>query len=88
MDFQKFSLELACYLWDTTNQDEGLSVFIHTTHALNTDELAVLERLKIKIADPKQTIFTAVLSKTELLELVDEPWITFIALSRKLQLKL
>ncbi len=87
MDYRKIDAALAAALDDVQNQEErAFVVFIHTEHAPDTTEAAILEGLGVSGVTGGRRMFTATLSAREVAELSDQPFVQYLKLSRKLHL--
>lgn len=87
MDYRKVDAGLAAALDEVRDPEErGLTVFIHTAHAPEPAEVALLERFAISGIRGGRTVFTAILSMRDVAELSDQPWIQSLKLSKTLHL--
>ncbi|MFN5970008.1 MAG: hypothetical protein ACK47N_20715 [Microcystis sp.] len=87
MNYRKIDPALAATLNEVQNKTKAdLLVFIQTNRIPSPDQANVLERLGINEAKSKRQIFTATLSAQAVEELSEQPWVSFLKLSRKLNL--
>lgn len=87
MDYRKLDAALAAALDDVQNPEErAFTIFIHTTHAIDTAQAAFLEGLGVSGVRGGRQMFTATLSARAVAELSDQPWVQYLTLSRKLRL--
>ena len=87
MNYRKVDAALAAALDEVQDTEEqALSVFIHTDHALGSSEVEFLEGLGVTGAIERRRVFTATLSPRAVAELSDQPWLRYMKLSRRLRL--
>ena len=89
MNYQKLDAGLAMAVTDAETLDEGeavFNVFIRTSHALGINEVTYLEGLGVSCQPAARRIFTATLSAHAVDELSEQPWVSSVQLSQKLQL--
>jgi len=87
MNYRKVDAALAAALDEVQDPEEqALSVFIHTDHALGSGEVEFLEGLGVTGATERRRVFTATLSPSAVAELSDQPWLRYMKLSRRLRL--
>jgi hypothetical protein len=87
MNYRKVDAALAAALDEVQDPEEqALSVFIHTDHALDSGEVEFLEGLGVTGATERRRVFTATLSPSAVAELSDQPWLRYMKLSRRLRL--
>lgn len=89
MNYQKLGTELAMAVTDAKTLDEekaAFKVFIRTAHAPNTNEVNYLKELGVSCEPADRRIFTATLSARAVDELSEQPWVSSLRLSQKLQL--
>ena len=89
MNYQKLGIALAMAVTDAETLDEeggAFNVFIHTTRALGINEVTYLEGLGVSCEPADRQVFTATLSARAVDELSEQPWVSSLQLSKKLQL--
>lgn len=86
LNYQKLDPQLI-QVWEEIKDSEkkALNIFIKFSRPLNNNELNLLKSKGINIKDVEKKIITAVLSKKEIEDLSDKPWIKQLNLSRKLK---
>ncbi|WP_017653596.1 hypothetical protein [Fortiea contorta] len=87
MNYQKLDAALAIALNDVPNAEaSSLTVFIHTTTAIDDDAVAILANLGVSGATSGQDTFTATLSPNAISQLSEQPWVQYLKLSQQLHL--
>lgn len=89
MIYRKLDARLAMAVTATEildKEESVFNVFIRTTHALGINEVTYLERLGVSCQSADRQVFTATLSAHAIDELSEQPWVSSLRLSQKLQL--
>lgn len=83
MNYQKLDAGLAVALEEEDDPEAAsLTVFIHTDRVPDGEALRMLEGIGVSPGDAQ--IFTATVSPRMIAQLSEQPWVTSIKLSRKL----
>ena len=86
LNYQKLDPKLI-QVWEQIKDSDKktLDVFIKFSRQLDNDELNLLKNKGINIKNTEKKIITAALSKNEIEDLSDKPWIKQLNLSRTLK---
>jgi hypothetical protein len=84
MNYRKLDAALAGEL-EHAGDAAMLNVFIHTGDAINETQAAELAAHGVNIASPQQKIVTAAVGPKALDKISQLPWVSRIALARKLR---
>ena len=86
MDYAKLDAGLAAAIEAPGDGTAGFVVFIRSNRVVGEREAAALRSAGIEAPTPGKRILTATLGPEAIGRLTDEPWVTSISLSRKLNL--
>ena len=88
MNHRKIDATLAAAVDETKNAEEPmLAVFIYTAKSRDETATTFLNGLGIRVYSKNQEIFTATVSPHTVKELSQQPWVRYVKLSQKLQLR-
>lgn len=88
MNHRKIDAPLAAALDEIKNAGEPLlSIFIYTARSHDESATTFLNSLGVRVYSAHQEIFTATVSPHTVKELSQQPWVRYVKLSQKLQLR-
>ena len=88
MNYQKVDATLAAALDEIKNAEEPtLAVFIYTARSRDETATIFLNGLGVRVYSTHQEIFTATVSPHTVKELSQQPWVRYVKLSQKLNLR-